>query len=82
MDNKAAVLAVMNSTKRKLKKDALWEEVYEQQLRDLVTNGYAREISQEELDSWINSGGKIFYMAHQAALWPKLDQISAIRRHY
>ena len=67
-DNRAAVLAVLNSTKRKLKKDSLWESVYEQQLYDLVSNGYAKEISQRELDEWISNGGKVFYMAHQMAL--------------
>ena len=71
IDNKSAVLAVMHSTKRKLKKDKIWEEVYEQQLKDLVVNGYAKEVSQEEVDNWISSGGKIFFMAHQMAPNPQ-----------
>ena len=67
VDNRAAVLAVMNSTKQKLKKDVLWEDVYEQQLKDLITNKYAREVQKGELDDWIAGGGKIFYMPHQMA---------------
>ena len=70
-DNKAAVLAVMNCTKRKLKKDFLWEQVYEQQLQDLITNGYAREVPEVELENWIKGGGKVYFMAHQMAPNPQ-----------
>ena len=51
VDNKAAVIAVMNSTKRKLKRDTNWEEVYETQLKKLIDKGFAREVSQQELIS-------------------------------
>ena len=70
-DDKAAVLAVMNCTKRKLKKDFLWEQVYEQQLQDLITNGYAREVPEVELENWIKGGGKVYFMAHQMAPNPQ-----------
>ena len=33
INNKSAVLGVMNATKRKLRKDPVWEEVYEKQLK-------------------------------------------------
>ena len=49
IDNKPAVLGVMNSTIRKLSKDPKWKKTYENQLLDLVQKGYAREVPEEEL---------------------------------
>ncbi len=70
MDNKAAVLGVMNSTKRKLDKDPTWKEVYETQLRDLIKKGFAREVLDEEIVNWKKNGGKVYYISHQVALNP------------
>ena len=70
VDNVAAVLGVMNATKRKLKKDPLWEEVYETQLRDLISRGFAREVSEDEVKNWKKDGGRCYYIAHQMALNP------------
>ena len=70
INNKSAVLGVMNSTKRKLKKDPLWEEVYENQLKDLINRGVAKEVTDDELADWIKEGGKTYYIAHQMALNP------------
>lgn len=36
VDNKVAVIAVMNSTKRKLGKDPMWEDIYESQLKEII----------------------------------------------
>ena len=63
VDNKPAVIGVMNATKR-------WEDVYETQLKELIERGFAREVSQKELSSWIDDGGKVYYMPHQVALNP------------
>ena len=60
----------MNSTKRKLGKDPLWEEVYENQLKDLIKRGFAREVPDDELVDWKKEGGKTYYIAHQMALNP------------
>ena len=68
--NKSAVLGVMNATKRKLKKDPVWEEVYEKQLKELIDRGFAKEITVVELADWIKDGGKTYYIAHQMALNP------------
>ena len=70
IDNKPAVLGVMNATARKLSKDPSWRDIYETQLKDLVARGFAREISEEEISIWKKNGGKIYYMAHQMALNP------------
>ena len=69
-ENYKAVLGVMNSTARKLGKDPAWREVYENQLRDLVKNKFAREISEKELYEWKMKGNKSYYIAHQMALNP------------
>ena len=70
INNKSAVLGVMNATKRKLGKDPVWEEVYENQLKDLINRGVAKEVKDEELSDWIKEGGKTYYIAHQMALNP------------
>ena len=70
VDNKPAVIAVMNSTKRKLAKDPMWEEIYETQLRELVDRGFAREVKESELSLWIANGGKTYFMPHQVAINP------------
>ena len=70
IDNKAAVIAVMKSTKRKLRRDPEWEDIYESQLRELVDRCFAREVDEEELSSWVSGGGKIYYMPHQVAINP------------
>ena len=70
IDNLPAVLGVMQATKRKLKKDPLWEQVYESQLKELIDKGFAREISEEEIEQWKAKGNKCYYIAHQMALNP------------
>ena len=55
---------------RKLSRDPTWKAVYESQLLDLVTKGFAREVSQTELDNWVSNGGKIYYISHQMAVNP------------
>ena len=70
-DNKAAVIAVMNSTERKLNKNISWREIYEEQLRTLIQKGFAREITQGEIMAWEQNGGKTFYIAHQMAVNPE-----------
>ena len=64
-NNKPAVMGVMKSTVRKLKKDENWLKIYEEQLNTLVEKGFAREISEEEIKTWQASGGKTYYIAHQ-----------------
>ena len=65
VDNKAAVLGVMNSTARKLEKDPSWRSIYESQLRDLVKRKFAREVAEDKRDNWVKCGGKLYYIAHQ-----------------
>ena len=78
IDNYQAVLGVMNATAKKLDKDPEWRKIYEDQLKDLTKNKFSREISEEELDEWINNGNKTYYIAHQMALNP-LSKSSPIR---
>lgn len=70
IDNKPAVMGMMKATERKLSKDKEWRDIYEQQLRDLVTNKFAREVSDEELRAWQDGGNKSYYISHQMALNP------------
>ena len=70
VENKPAVLGVLNATAKKLEKDPTWREVYESQLRDLVSRGFAREVEEEEILEHKKKGGKIYYIAHQMALNP------------
>ena len=70
VDNKPAVLGVMNSTARKLNKDPSWKEIYETQLKELLEKGFAREVSDDEIKKWKETGGKTYYIAHQVALNP------------
>ena len=59
-DNKSAVLGAMNATLRKLGKDPSWRKIYEEQLRVLIDNGFARKVEKEELEAWINAGKKTY----------------------
>ena len=70
INNYPAVLGTMNSTARKLDKDPKWRNIYEDQLRELTENNFAREISTQELESWIKSGNKCYYISHQMVLNP------------
>ena len=71
VDNKAAVLAVMRATEKKLSKNPNWRQIYEQQLITLVEKQFAREISCFEIDDWEKAGGKTFYIAHQMVVNPQ-----------
>ena len=62
VDNRPAVLGVMNSTLKKLGRDPSWKTVYESQLLDLVDKGFAREVPLVELNDWIRGGGKVYYI--------------------
>ena len=67
-NNKVAVLGVMNATKKKLKFDPVWEETYDAQLNALIEKDYAREVSERELQDWVDQGNKIYFIAHQIQL--------------
>ena len=71
VDNKAAVLAVMRATEKKLSKNIEWQAIYEEQLRTLVEKKFAKEVSLEEIDTWEKSGRKSYYIAHQMAVNPQ-----------
>ena len=64
-NNRSVVLGTLNATLRKLNKDPVWRQCYEDQLKVLLDQGFARKVSQEELDSWVNSGKKAYYISHQ-----------------
>ena len=49
VENKAGVVEVMNATIKKLERDSQWQEIYEQQLKDLLTKGFTQEVSYFEL---------------------------------
>ena len=66
--NKSAVLGVMNATAKKLAKNPTWRQVYETQLKDLVSRGFAREVKDEELLE--NRDRVTYYIAHQMAINP------------
>ena len=68
VDNKPTVVRVMNSTKAKLNRKPDWRAVYGKQLKDLLERGFTREFPKEELQVWIQKGGKTYYIAYQLAL--------------
>ena len=70
IDNRAAVLGVMNSTMRKLSKNPKWREIYKRQLLDLLERGFAREVSEKGFADWMSSGRKIYYISHQMVVNP------------
>ena len=65
--NKSAVLGVMNATAKKLGKDPTWRKVYETQLNDLVSRGFAREVEDDEILESKDKGQIMYYIAHQMA---------------
>ena len=44
--------------------------MYETQLKDLVSRGFAREVEEQEIYEHKKKGGKIYYIAHQMAVNP------------
>ena len=50
IENKAAVIGVMNATLKKLERDKQWRAIYEQQLKDLLKKGFAREVPDSEVE--------------------------------
>ena len=70
VENKAAVIGVMNATLKKLERDKQWRAIYEQQLKDLLKKGFAREVPDSEIEEKRKAGFKIYYIAHQMALNP------------
>ena len=60
----------MNSTKAKLDRKLDWRAVYEKQLKYLLDRGFARKVPEQELQDWIQKGGKMYYIAHQVAFNP------------
>ena len=70
-DNYKAVYATMKRTEKKLQADSVWSQVYEQQLKDLIDNGFARELLPGELEKWTKAGGKSYYIAHQMVQNPE-----------
>ena len=70
VNNKPAVLRVMEATVRKLDKNVEWRNIYEMQLKDLLERGVAREVLDDELDAYVKRGGIVYYIAHQMALNP------------
>ena len=70
-NNLPAVIGVMNATKRKLKQDPDWEIMYEKQLQDLIERKVALEVTDSELQSWVDAGNPIYYTAHQMVMQPE-----------
>ena len=70
IENKPAVIGVMNATAKKLNKDPSWRGVYEAQLKDLISRGVAREVFDNEINNHKRAGGQVYYIAHQMALNP------------
>ena len=69
-DNYDAVHGVMMSTTRKLNKTPEWRGIYEGQLKDLVSRGFAKEVSSQEISDWKQNGGKSYWISHLMALNP------------
>ena len=59
VDNKPAILGVMNSTKAKLNRKPNWRAIYEKQLLDILDRGFTREVLEEELHNWIQKEAKL-----------------------
>ena len=68
--NFPAVEATRKRTLKKLEKDPEWHAMYESQLLTLLEKGYARELAEGELETWIDSGKSYYYMAHQMVVDP------------
>ena len=71
INNKRAVTALMHSTERKLLKNDEWRAIFEQQLRVLIEKGFAKEISETDISAWENSGGTVYFIAHQIVVNPQ-----------
>ena len=54
-----------------MEKNPSWRKIYEDQLRVLLDNGYARKVSKEELDAWVAAGKKAYYISHQIVVVPQ-----------
>ena len=67
-DNRSAVAAIMYMMEKRLLWNPEWREIYEVQLRDLVTRGYAVEIYAEDIENYDKLGGKTYYISHQMAV--------------
>ena len=67
-NNYPAVLGVMKATAKKLNKDMLWRQQYEQQLQTLVDLKFAEEVSPGIVKNWVENGGKTYYIAHQMVI--------------
>ena len=70
IDNLPAVTAIMHSTMRKLDKDPNWREIYESQLKDLINNKFAREVTEAEFADWKEKGGLTYWIPHQMVINP------------
>ena len=60
----------MLATLKKLNKNLEWQTIYETQLKALVENNFATKISENDIKTYEENGGKTYYIAHQMALNP------------
>ena len=68
VNNRPAVTAMMYATEKKLLRNPEWRAVYEEQLHTLVDKGFAKEISEVDIKLWEQTGGSVYYIAHQMAI--------------
>ena len=66
-DNKPTALAVLKSTEKRLLKNSARGELYKEQIQDMVTRGVARQLTKDELTSYM---GPVQYINHHEVMRP------------
>jgi len=67
-DNKAQAQKRLESTERRLMKNADQAKLYDKQITEMETMGFARKLSKEEIESY---KGHVHYIAHHAVIRPE-----------
>ena len=67
-DNRAAALAILKSTERRLAKNIEHAIIYQGQTDDMIERGVARKLSEEEQRSYV---GPVHYISHHEVLKPE-----------
>ena len=71
VDDRAAVIAAMNATKRKLGKVSRLVDMYKSQIRELDV--FAREVTKSDILALVTKGGATYFMPHQVAVNPNSE---------
>ena len=67
-NNYKSALATLKHTEKTLSKDAVWSQVYDDQIKDMLHRDVAKILTAEEIAKW---DGPVFYLSHLAVVNPK-----------